>query len=117
MAPVIIESAINGGITTAEVNPHVPYTVDDVVRDAVATTAAGAAIVHFHIRRADGGRITDYDQLLADHQTAITRIRASGGPLLWNTFPVGGDAVQRFGLFRDLGARESTRPDVGAYDI
>ena len=117
MSPVIIEAAINGGITTSEVNPHVPYTVDDVVRDTAATAAAGAAIVHFHIRRADGGRINEYDQLLADHQTAITRIRASGGPLLWNTFPVGGDAVQRFGLFRDLSARESTRPDVGAYDI
>jgi uncharacterized protein (DUF849 family) len=117
MAAVIIESAINGGITTRDHNGHVPYTVDDVVIDTAATAAAGAAIVHFHIRRADGSRITDYDELLADHQRAIQHIRANGGPLVWNTFPVGGDARQRFRLFRDLGGHASTRPDVGAYDI
>jgi uncharacterized protein (DUF849 family) len=117
MSVVIIESAINGGITRRDENPHVPYTVDDVVHDAVVTADAGAAIVHFHLRRADGGRIDAYDELRAAHDEAITRIRASDAPLLWNTFPLGGDATHRFRLFRDLGARPSTRPDVGAYDI
>src|SRR5205814_2028682 len=28
VSAVVIESAVNGGITTTEVNPHVPYTVD-----------------------------------------------------------------------------------------
>jgi len=117
MSTVIIESAINGGITRAEVNPHVPYTVDDVVRDAASTLDAGAAIVHFHLRQPDGGRINAYDALLADHVNAITEIRKRPSPLLWNTFPLGGDAQQRFRLFRDLSAQQSTRPDVGAYDI
>jgi len=117
VAPVIIESAINGGITGIDTNPYVPYTVDDVVRDAGATLDAGAAIVHFHLRRHDGARITDYDELLTDHTNAITRIRRGRAPLLWNTFPVGGDAAQRFRLFRDLGANPAARPDVGAYDI
>src|SRR5437762_2716686 len=114
---VIIESAINGGITTTEDNPHVPYTVDDVVRDAGATIDAGAAIVHFHLRRPDGSRIDNYDELLADHQAAMAQIRARHAALLWNTFPVGGDASRRFRLFRDLSRGRSTRPDVGAYDI
>jgi len=114
---IIIESAINGGITGPDSNPHVPLTVEDVVRDSAATLDAGAAIVHFHLRRADGARINDYDELLADHTAAITKIRKGPAPLLWNTFPVGGDAVQRFRLFRDLGAHPATRPDVGAYDI
>ena len=56
-------------------------------------------------------------RLLADHVAAITEIRRGPSPLLWNTFPVGGDAQQRFRLFRDLSAQPSTRPDVGAYDI
>lgn len=117
MSTVIIESAINGGITRAEVNPHVPCTAGDVARDAAATLAAGAAIVHFHVRRPDGGRIEAYDSLLAEHVVAMTEIRKGPTPLLWNTFPVGGDAQQRFRLFRDLSAQASTRPDVGAYDI
>ena len=117
MSTVIIESAINGGITRAEANPHVPYTVGDVARDAAATFDAGAAIVHFHLRRPDGGRIDTYDALLADHEAAIKQIRTRPAPLLWNTFPVGGDAQQRFRLFRDLSRQQSTRPDVGAYDI
>src|SRR5687767_10167011 len=117
MSTVIIESAINGGITRTETNPYVPYTVDDVVRDSAAALDAGAAIVHFHLRRPDGGRIDTYDALLADHEAAITQIRRHASPLLWNTFPVGGDAEQRFRLFRDLGAQPSTRPDLGAYDI
>ena len=117
VSTVIIESAINGGITRAEANPHVPYTVADVVRDAAATLDAGAAVVHFHLRRPDGGRIDDYAALLADHEAAITQIRTRPAPLLWNTFPLGGDARQRFRLFRDLSAQQTTRPDVGAYDI
>lgn len=117
VAPVMIESAINGGVTTRHENPHVPYTVDEVVDDTMATTAAGATIVHFHLRHGDGRRIDDYGALLADHRHAMVRIRAAGDPVLWNTFPVGGDAATRFRLFRDLGGDESTRPDVGAYDI
>ena len=117
MSKVIIESAINGGITRAEDNPHVPYTAGDVARDAAATLDAGAAIVHFHVRRPDGARIDAYDSLLAGHVAAITEIRKGPSPLLWNTFPVGGDAQQRFRLFRDLSTEPSTRPDVGAYDI
>jgi uncharacterized protein (DUF849 family) len=46
-APVIIEAAINGG-TTKATNPHVPKSVEEVADDALATIAAGAAIVHAH---------------------------------------------------------------------
>ncbi|HEV8299276.1 MAG TPA: 3-keto-5-aminohexanoate cleavage protein [Acidimicrobiales bacterium] len=117
MARVIIEAAINGGVTTRAANPHVPCTADEVARDAVAAHGAGAAIVHFHLREPDGGRIATYARLLAAHVDAIRAIRQQPAPLLWNTFPVGGDSAQRFRLFRDLSADATTRPDVGAYDI
>ncbi len=45
--PVIIEAAINGG-TPKSRNPHVPRSVDEIVDDALACIAAGAAIVHNH---------------------------------------------------------------------
>lgn len=115
--PLVVEAAINGGITTRADNPHVAYTARDVATDAAAALTAGASIVHYHVREADGGRITDYDRLLGQHVEAIESIRAQTAPLLWNTFPVGGDCATRFRLFRDLSARPGTRPDVGAHDI
>ncbi len=44
---VIIEAAINGGTPKAR-NPHVPRSVDEIVEDALACHAAGAAILHNH---------------------------------------------------------------------
>ena len=45
--PVIIEVAING-ITTPEINPHVPLTAEAIGADAVACLDGGAAIIHTH---------------------------------------------------------------------
>jgi uncharacterized protein (DUF849 family) len=44
---VIIEAAINGG-TSKEANPNVPKTAEEIAADALATLAAGAAIIHAH---------------------------------------------------------------------
>jgi uncharacterized protein (DUF849 family) len=35
-------------------NPNVPYSPDEIARDAVACREAGAAILHFHARKPDG---------------------------------------------------------------
>lgn len=47
--PLIIEASLNGA-TTPEANPSVPYADDDIVAQAVACMAAGAALVHNHTR-------------------------------------------------------------------
>src|SRR3954453_13501059 len=44
----IIEDAINGATTKAQ-NPHVPITEDEIVADALACFAAGAAMLHHHV--------------------------------------------------------------------
>jgi uncharacterized protein (DUF849 family) len=54
MQKLIIEAAINEQAPKSD-NPNVPYTVDEVVAEAVAAADAGAAIVHFHARDADTG--------------------------------------------------------------
>jgi 3-keto-5-aminohexanoate cleavage enzyme len=115
--PFIIEAAINGGVTMRVENPNLPCTATEVAADSAAALDAGASIVHTHLRRADGSRIDDYGELLEEHRDAFRLIRCAPAPLLWNTFPLGGDATQRFRLFRDLAADRSTRPDLGAYDI
>ena len=54
MEKLIITAAICGAEVTKEQNPAVPYTVEDIVREAKSAYEAGAAIVHLHVRRDDG---------------------------------------------------------------
>lgn len=54
MEKLIITAAICGAEVTKEQNPAVPYTVEEIVREAQAAVQAGAAIVHLHVREDDG---------------------------------------------------------------
>ena len=54
MDKLIITAAICGAEVTKEQNPNVPYTVEEIVREAKSAVDAGAAIVHLHVRHDDG---------------------------------------------------------------
>ena len=54
MDKLIITAAICGAEVTKEQNPTVPYTVEEIVREAKSAVDAGAAIVHLHVRWDDG---------------------------------------------------------------
>ena len=54
MDKLIITAAICGAEVTKEQNPAVPYTVEEIVREAKSAVEAGAAIVHLHVREDDG---------------------------------------------------------------
>ena len=54
MDKLIITAAICGAEVTKEQNPAVPYTVEEIVREAKSAHEAGAAIVHLHVRFDDG---------------------------------------------------------------
>lgn len=54
MDKLIITAAICGAEVTKEQNPAVPYTVEEIVREAKSAYDAGAAIVHLHVREDDG---------------------------------------------------------------
>lgn len=54
MEKLIITAAICGAEVTKEQNPAVPYTVEEIVREAKSAVNAGAAIVHLHVREDDG---------------------------------------------------------------
>ena len=54
MAKLIITAAICGAEVTKEQNSAVPYTVEEIVREAKSAVEAGAAIVHLHVREDDG---------------------------------------------------------------
>ena len=51
---VIITAALTGMLPTKSQTPHVPVTEAEIVADALACRAAGAAIVHLHVRDEEG---------------------------------------------------------------
>ena len=54
MEKLIITAAICGAEVTKKQNPNVPYTVEEMVREAKSAYNAGAAIIHVHVREDDG---------------------------------------------------------------
>ncbi len=112
MAKVIIEAAINGN-ALKEQNPNIPYTPEEIARDAIATCQAGASLIHLHVREPDGTWV----QTLDYYARAIVLIREQCRPLIWPTFPFGDDPAVRFQHFYDLCKDPRTRLDLGAADM
>lgn len=54
MDKLIISACICGAEVTKEQNPKVPYTVEEIVREAKSAYDAGAALIHLHVRWDDG---------------------------------------------------------------
>ncbi len=54
MEKLIITAAISGAEVTKELNPAVPYTIEECVREAGLAYKAGASIIHLHVRNDDG---------------------------------------------------------------
>jgi 3-keto-5-aminohexanoate cleavage enzyme len=70
--PAIITAAICGAETTREMTPHLPITADELGEEAARCREAGAAVIHLHVRAADGSPSQDK----ALFQKAIDAIRA-----------------------------------------
>ena len=62
MEKLIITAAICGAEVTKEQNPAVPYTVEEIVREARSAYEAGAAIVHLHVRTDEGTPTQDKER-------------------------------------------------------
>lgn len=62
MEKLIITCAICGAEVTKEHNPAVPYTVEEIVREAKSAYDAGASIIHLHVREDDGTPTQDKER-------------------------------------------------------
>ena len=54
MEKLIITAAICGAEVTKEHNPNIPYTVEEIGREAESAYKAGASIIHLHVRDDNG---------------------------------------------------------------
>jgi 3-keto-5-aminohexanoate cleavage enzyme len=87
MEPLIVEVALTE-LASKSANPNVPYSLEDIVADAVACAKAGAAIVHFHARDPVSGEQRWFDTDF--YREAFLRIRAQCDAILYPTQPGSG---------------------------
>lgn len=73
MEKLIITAAICGAEVTKENNPSVPYTVEEIAREAKTAYDAGASIIHLHVRD-DNGTPTQDKNRFKDCMYAIRKI-------------------------------------------
>ncbi len=62
---LIITAAICGAEVTKEHNSSVPYTIEEIGREAEAAYKAGASIIHLHVREDDGTPTQDRERFRA----------------------------------------------------
>lgn len=62
MEKLIITAAICGAEVLKEHNPAVPYTIEELVREAKSAYDAGASIIHLHVRFDDGTPTQDRER-------------------------------------------------------
>ncbi len=55
MNKTIITAAVTGSMPTKEINPAVPYTPEEIAREAIECYQSGAAITHIHVRNPKTG--------------------------------------------------------------
>ena len=78
---VIVSCAVTGSGDTTQISPYVPVTPKQIADEALAAHAAGAAIVHLHVRDPETGAPS---RSLAHYREVVDRIRGSGSPVLIN---------------------------------
>lgn len=69
---MFLKAAINGGRSQSE-HRAVPVTPEEIAADTLAVLTAGADVVHFHVREADGGQ-TIRPEALAEVLAAIRAV-------------------------------------------
>lgn len=84
--PLIISAALTGSWPTKEQNPNLPVTEEEIADAAVDAAAAGAAIVHLHVRNEQGKVTCDPNR----YAKARDLIRAAGCDVIINMSTGGG---------------------------
>ncbi|MFI2673864.1 3-keto-5-aminohexanoate cleavage protein [Streptomyces albidoflavus] len=88
---VIITCALTGAGDTVRKSPHVPVTPEQIARNAVEAAAAGAAVVHIHVRDPETGDPSRDPKL---YREVVERIKETGTDVVVNlTAGMGGDLV------------------------
>ncbi|OWJ63748.1 3-keto-5-aminohexanoate cleavage protein [Inquilinus limosus] len=108
MKKLIIEVRPNEN-AMRDANPHVPWSAEEIGRDAAECRDAGASMIHFHARTSTGGP----NHSTAGYGAAIAAIRDRCDLLLAPSLAnaPGATAAERIGNLRDNAGNPHTRSD------
>ncbi len=115
MQKLIIDARLNE-YTSRDPNPNVPFSPEEIARDAAACREAGASIVHYHAREPESGAISTEPALYAE---TARRIREACDALIMptlgaNTVP---DLDERFSHIEFMAKEDATRADMVPLDL
>lgn len=81
MRKIIITCAVTGSFDTSGKNEAVPVTPEQIIKSCLDARAAGATVVHIHVRDPKTGKAADDVYL---YEEVVAGIRASGSDVLIN---------------------------------
>lgn len=110
MEKLIITAAICGAEVTKENNPAVPYSVDEIVREAKSAYDAGASIIHLHVREDDGTPTQNHERF----QICMDAIRSECKDIIIQ--PSTGGAVGMTDLERLDSCKVTPTPEFATLD-
>ena len=114
MKKLIIECRVNE-YNMRDRNPNVPWTTAEIASDAVACRRAGASIIHFHARKADGGPEHAYEP----YRDTVRAIRAASDVLVHPTLgyvTLDAPAAERLAHIRRM-IEDGCPPDIAPMDM
>lgn len=108
---MILMAAPNGARKTRSDHPKVPLTIAEIARTAAEVRAAGASMIHMHIRDREGRHLLD----AAAYRQAIEAIRAEAGDGL--VVQITTEAVGRYRAEEQIAVVFDTRPEAASLAI
>jgi len=99
MEKLIITAAVTGGeYVSKATTPHVPSTVDEIVKEVVASVEAGASVVHLHAKNPATGEaysgnpnpvLREYVERIREEVDVVVNVTTGGGrvgnpPEVWD---------------------------------
>jgi len=115
MEKLIIEARVNE-YAMRKHNSHVPWTNDEIARDAVACREAGASIIHFHAREENGAPCHDAGR----YADTIAQVRQACDLLVHPTLGANFTVASKEGRLAhvlSMAKDKRTRPDFAPMDM
>ena len=106
--PLVVTVAPTGADTTRERTPHVPLTPEEIADESAAAAAAGASVVHIHVRDHSGRPTMD----LGRYRETVAAVREIAPDLLINLTTAGSWQMDE----ADRLAVVSLAPDMCSFD-
>jgi 3-keto-5-aminohexanoate cleavage enzyme len=108
---LIITAAVTGSLKTRQQNPNIPYSPEEIAREAIESNKAGASVAHLHMRdpltgapRQEAALFEQAIRLIRKECDMIINITTGGAP--------GMSYEERMAVIPALAAEKETKPEL-----